>query len=245
ADYQVKKDTSTEPAVTRSRWNPTSQQLQVLEGIYRRGIRTPSAEQIQQIAAKLCRFGKIEEKNVFYWFQNHKARERQKKRRHLESLSRARIHGVQTLEAKHTGFSKRDLGIDHAKKLATPSNCSTLSEDSVAVHQRELHQTTAENQETWPLDLYSFMPPNKIFTTKDNSKPYGALKLSMSLLPSKNDDLINILDNEGKENLTLELFPIWRNDQTLDVTAKEDIDVSSLKNIITRNEFFEFLPPKN
>ncbi|CAI9755992.1 unnamed protein product [Fraxinus pennsylvanica] len=243
-DYQVKKDTSTEPAVSRSRWNPTLQQLQALEEIYRRGTRTPSAEQIQQIAAKLRRFGKIEEKNVFYWFQNHKARERQKKRRHLESLSRAKIHGVHTLEANHTGFSKRDLGIERAKKLATPSNCSKISEYSVAIHQGELHQTAAENQETWPLDLYSFMPPNKKFTTKENSKPFGDLKLSMSLLPSKNDDLINVLENEGKENLTLELFPIWTSDQNLEVTA-EDIGVSSLKNIITRNEFFEFLPPKN
>ncbi|CAI9785453.1 unnamed protein product [Fraxinus pennsylvanica] len=235
-DIPVKKDTSTEPAVIRSRWNPTSQQLQALEDIYGRGIRTPSAEQIQQIATKLRRFGKIEEKNVFYWFQNHKARERQKKRRHLESSSRAKIYGVETLEAKQTGFSRRDLEIEHAMKLATPSYCSTLSQDSVSMHPRELHQTTAENLETWPLDLYSFMPPNKIFTTKENSEPFGSLKLNMSLLPSKNDDLINILENEAKENLALELFPIWGNDQkTLDVTTKEDK--------ITPNEFFEFLPP--
>ncbi|CAA3026954.1 WUSCHEL-related homeobox 1 [Olea europaea subsp. europaea] len=237
-DIQVKKDTSTETAVIRSRWNPTSQQLQALEEIYRRGIRTPSAEQIQQIATKLHRFGRIEEKNVFYWFQNHKARERQKKHRHLESLSRAKIYGFETLEAKRTGFSRRDLEIEHAKKLATPSNCSTLSQDSVSMHPTELHQTTTENQETCPLDLYSFMPPNKIFTTKENSKPFGSLKLSMSLLPSKNDDLINILENEGKENLTLELFPSCSNDQkSLDVTTKEDK--------ITPNEFFEFLPPKS
>lgn len=68
-------------AVVSTRWNPTPEQLQALEEMYRRGIRTPSAEQIQQIATKLGRFGKIEGKNVFYWFQNHKARERQKKRR--------------------------------------------------------------------------------------------------------------------------------------------------------------------
>ncbi|GFP83519.1 wuschel-related homeobox 1 [Phtheirospermum japonicum] len=56
--------------------------------MYRNGIRTPSAQQIQQIAAKLRRFGKIEGKNVFYWFQNHKARERQKKRRQMELNTR-------------------------------------------------------------------------------------------------------------------------------------------------------------
>lgn len=32
----------------------------------------------------LRQYGKIEGKNVFYWFQNHKARERQKKRLTVE-----------------------------------------------------------------------------------------------------------------------------------------------------------------
>ena len=30
-------------------------------------------EQIQRISARLRQYGKIEGKNVFYWFQNHKA----------------------------------------------------------------------------------------------------------------------------------------------------------------------------
>ena len=64
-----------------ARWTPTPEQLYALEEIYQTGTRTPSATQIQQIAARLRRFGKIEGKNVFYWFQNHKARERQKRRR--------------------------------------------------------------------------------------------------------------------------------------------------------------------
>lgn len=64
-----------------SRWSPTPVQLLVLEELYRQGLKTPSAEQIQQIATQLRQFGKIEGKNVFYWFQNHKARERQKRRR--------------------------------------------------------------------------------------------------------------------------------------------------------------------
>lgn len=73
--------------VVSSRWNPTPEQLRALEELYRRGTRTPSAEQIQQITAQLRRFGKIEGKNVFYWFQNHKARERQKRRRQMESAA--------------------------------------------------------------------------------------------------------------------------------------------------------------
>ncbi|CAJ1798646.1 unnamed protein product [Sphenostylis stenocarpa] len=66
-----------------SRWSPTTEQLMILEELYRSGIRTPSASQIQQITTHLSLYGRIEGKNVFYWFQNHKARDRQKLRRKL------------------------------------------------------------------------------------------------------------------------------------------------------------------
>ncbi|CAN6692556.1 unnamed protein product [Malus baccata var. baccata] len=66
-----------------SRWCPTPEQLMLLEEMYRAGIRTPNASQIQHITAQLSFYGKIEGKNVFYWFQNHKARDRQKLRRKL------------------------------------------------------------------------------------------------------------------------------------------------------------------
>lgn len=68
-----------------SRWNPTPEQLLALEELYRRGIKTPTAQKIRQVTELLRHFGKIEGKNVFYWFQNHRARERQKRRRELMS----------------------------------------------------------------------------------------------------------------------------------------------------------------
>ncbi|KAF5179137.1 Wuschel-related homeobox [Thalictrum thalictroides] len=67
-------------AAAGSRWNPTKEQISILEGLYKQGIRTPSAEQIQQITGTLRAYGHIEGKNVFYWFQNHKARQRQKQK---------------------------------------------------------------------------------------------------------------------------------------------------------------------
>ncbi|KAL5987721.1 WUSCHEL-related homeobox [Asimina triloba] len=70
-----------------TRWNPTQEQIGILEMLYRGGMRTPNAQQIEQITAELSKFGKIEGKNVFYWFQNHKARERQKQRRNSLGLS--------------------------------------------------------------------------------------------------------------------------------------------------------------
>ncbi|KAL0292090.1 UNVERIFIED_CONTAM: WUSCHEL-related homeobox 3 [Sesamum calycinum] len=66
-----------------TRWCPTPEQLMILEELYRRGLRTPKASQIQKITAHLSFYGKIQGKNVFYWFQNHKARDRQKLRKKL------------------------------------------------------------------------------------------------------------------------------------------------------------------
>ncbi|KAK4254961.1 hypothetical protein QN277_008029 [Acacia crassicarpa] len=68
-----------------SRWNPTKEQVSLLENLYNQGVRTPTTEEIQQITARLRAFGHIEGKNVFYWFQNHKARQRQKQKQ--ESLA--------------------------------------------------------------------------------------------------------------------------------------------------------------
>lgn len=67
-------------SVPNSRWNPTNEQISLLETLYKQGVRTPTAEQIQEIAGKLREYGSIEGKNVFYWFQNHKARQRQKQK---------------------------------------------------------------------------------------------------------------------------------------------------------------------
>ncbi|XWS56687.1 hypothetical protein CRYUN_Cryun09bG0107100 [Craigia yunnanensis] len=63
------------------RWNPTTEQVKVLTDLFKSGLRTPSTDQIQKISTQLSFHGKIESKNVFYWFQNHKARERQKRRK--------------------------------------------------------------------------------------------------------------------------------------------------------------------
>lgn len=69
--------------VASTRWCPTPEQLMILEEMYGSGIRTPNAVQVQQITAHLAFYGRIEGKNVFYWFQNHKARDRQKLRKKL------------------------------------------------------------------------------------------------------------------------------------------------------------------
>ena len=71
--------------VTAAKWKPTTEQRTILESIYRSGIRTPKAEEIERITVDLKKYGQIEGKNVFYWFQNFNAKERnQRKSRRAE-----------------------------------------------------------------------------------------------------------------------------------------------------------------
>ncbi|KAG6406912.1 hypothetical protein SASPL_134529 [Salvia splendens] len=78
SDYQKRESVQAVPGGTR--WSPAQEQIEILERLYQGGMRTPNAQQIEQITAQLANYGKIEGKNVFYWFQNHKARERQKQK---------------------------------------------------------------------------------------------------------------------------------------------------------------------
>ncbi|KAM0001338.1 putative transcription factor homeobox-WOX family [Helianthus debilis subsp. tardiflorus] len=85
------KETTAAP--TPCRWNPTKEQIDMLENLYKQGVRTPTADQIQEITTKLQTFGHIEGKNVFYWFQNHKARQRQKQKQdHLSYFHQYYLH---------------------------------------------------------------------------------------------------------------------------------------------------------
>ncbi|WOL15193.1 WUSCHEL-related homeobox 4-like [Canna indica] len=72
-----------------TRWNPMPEQIKLLEALYQGGMRTPNPVQIERITAELGKYGRIEGKNVFYWFQNHKARERQKQKRSAALLALA------------------------------------------------------------------------------------------------------------------------------------------------------------
>ncbi|KAG5602906.1 hypothetical protein H5410_034276 [Solanum commersonii] len=67
--------------MARARWKPTPQQLMILQDMYKKGLTNPNSCQVQMITSHLSMFGKIQWKNVFYWFQNHKARDRQKMRK--------------------------------------------------------------------------------------------------------------------------------------------------------------------
>ncbi|KAJ8772168.1 hypothetical protein K2173_027345 [Erythroxylum novogranatense] len=144
---QGKKDYNTQPVVVSSRWNPTPEQLRTLEELYRRGIRTPSADEIQHITAQLRRYGKIEGKNVFYWFQNHKARERQKRRRQMESGpddQQQRNDNIEIMERKELGASRTGYEGEQTKNWAPSTNCSTLAEESASIQRATKAGVVAE-----------------------------------------------------------------------------------------------------
>ncbi|XP_022752748.1 WUSCHEL-related homeobox 2-like [Durio zibethinus] len=102
-----------------SRWNPTKEQISLLESLYRQGMRTPSADQIQQITSRLKVYGTIEGKNVFYWFQNQKARQRQKQKQENIAYFNRYLHRTQPVYPPPPGpnvvcgpyfLPQRDLG---------------------------------------------------------------------------------------------------------------------------------------
>uniref|UniRef100_A0ACD5VUZ7 Uncharacterized protein n=1 Tax=Avena sativa TaxID=4498 RepID=A0ACD5VUZ7_AVESA len=88
-------------ALANARWTPTVEQIGVLEGLYREGMRTPSAEQIQRLTARLREHGPIEGKNIFYWFQNHKARLRQRQKQQSFDYFARQFHRPQPLPMLH------------------------------------------------------------------------------------------------------------------------------------------------
>ncbi|KAI5670523.1 hypothetical protein M9H77_10887 [Catharanthus roseus] len=92
------------------RWNPTAEQVKVLTDLFRSGLRTPSTDQIQRISSQLSYYGKIESKNVFYWFQNHKARERQKRRR--VSTAKENHHPLQ-----HNNLNNNSSSLTHFAEI--------------------------------------------------------------------------------------------------------------------------------
>lgn len=71
-----------EACTPRPRWCPTQEQIQILESLFNSGTTTPSRDMIVDIAAQLRKYGTIAEANVFYWFQNRKARAKRKLQPH-------------------------------------------------------------------------------------------------------------------------------------------------------------------
>ncbi|KAL3530669.1 hypothetical protein ACH5RR_009991 [Cinchona calisaya] len=192
-----------------TRWCPTPEQLMILEEMYNRGgIRTPNASQIQRITAHLSFYGKIEGKNVFYWFQNHKARERQKLRRKLMSkqlYQQQLLHDHQQLYNLHQYHDHQNnfLGFNSSP---SPSDLPHLSIDkSSADYLRQAGgvEGAASSLEmtnrTWKVD-----PPNMYEMQHCLMRSYNDHDWMM--MRDSNPNLSCCSSNRPLK--TLELFPI-------------------------------------
>lgn len=93
---------STAEALPIARWVPTKEQTAVLEGLYRQGMRAPTAEEIHQVTARLQEHGPIEGKNVFYWFQNQKVRLRQREKQQQSDYFGRQFRRPQPLPMLHS-----------------------------------------------------------------------------------------------------------------------------------------------
>lgn len=244
-----------------SRWSPTPEQLLALEEMYRRGTRTPKAEQIQQIAAHLRRFGKIEGKNVFYWFQNHKARERQKRRRAVEASRKVLRHDI-------TGSLDMKESVELQKKtLVPPSSCSENLEGPVSIltagttesttphgclqiEKRESNQRKScslEKKTKWlAVDPCPSYPIHLINNMTTRSSTFLNSQRQSSWFKSnrrtENDE------NKIGEVETLDLFPLCSEDCSGVNGSKNDTEVAITAintKLMSPNQYFEFLPLKN
>ncbi|XP_077230727.1 WUSCHEL related homeobox 1 [Tasmannia lanceolata] len=232
-----------------SRWNPTPEQLRILEDLYRRGTRTPTAEQIQHITAQLRRFGKIEGKNVFYWFQNHKARERQKRRRRTEAAERK----AEILERKdHSGFQ-----VEESKSSSPPKNCRIISEESVSMS-RTLsqsktdgwiqcdpefqQQSTADMHATWQIMMHISSPHHPIISTATTFTPTTTLSTAITTRRTTKEE--TLFENEYEDSQTLQLFPLHGDEIGAKKMASTSPEIPLTANF-TPNQFFQFLPLKN
>ncbi|XP_061369195.1 putative WUSCHEL-related homeobox 10 [Gastrolobium bilobum] len=62
----------------KPRWSPTTEQLQIMEKIFKQVTPNPDRKMINEITAELANHGNISEKNVCNWFQNKRARSKKK-----------------------------------------------------------------------------------------------------------------------------------------------------------------------
>ncbi|KAI3965044.1 hypothetical protein MKX01_013975 [Papaver californicum] len=138
------------PASTR--WCPTTEQLMILEEMYKSGVRTPNATQIQHITSHLAYYGKIEGKNVFYWFQNHKARDRQKLRRKL--INRQQQHLLRHLHDEQqpsTTIGIGPAGLHHQfPHFLHPQHKEAGCE--IVLHQEEKQASQVMKRYKWAYD---------------------------------------------------------------------------------------------
>ncbi|KAJ8747781.1 hypothetical protein K2173_012655 [Erythroxylum novogranatense] len=191
------------------------------------GVDKELNEQTTSWAATLRRLGKIEGRNVYYWFQNHKARERYKRRRQVQH-----DNGKQTMDMKESGFPKTVFELEQLKRIAIPTGFPHASEE---------RSTDQEDYANW-------RPIQSI-----NSSTTTSIELlnlhqgKSSLKPNNRENHDNYLEVETREIQTLQLFPCRREDNCYlvnDIEEDKNLPIRVINTNFSPNKFFEFLPLK-
>ncbi|ESQ39995.1 hypothetical protein EUTSA_v10001174mg [Eutrema salsugineum] len=195
------------PTAATSRWNPTPEQITTLEEVYRSGTRTPTTEQIQKIASKLRKYGRIEGKNVFYWFQNHKARERLKRRRCEGDDD---INNVREPHHHVKDSSSGGSRVDHTKSCPSFPHTNPQPQDELAPANcnkanNEEHGTTRDSERASE-DGKDTMWRNLV-TSSVTQKPREI---------NIDENVNGEVEEETREITTLNLFPVMENQEITD-----------------------------
>ncbi|CAH2045896.1 unnamed protein product [Thlaspi arvense] len=228
------------PTAATSRWNPTPEQITTLEELYRNGTRTPTPEQIQQIASKLRKYGRVEGKNVFYWFQNHKSRERHKRRRHEGDDD---IYNVrepqQDVKDSSSGCFRAELtnscpsfpytNPQPQNKLA-PANCTKDKN----IHNED-HGTTEESERA--------TEDGKDSTWRNLVTSVVTEELGEINMEENGYNVNGIVEEEIREIRTLNLFPVMENQEKTDWFTEEKN--TKANQMCCNCCYYEFMPLKN
>ncbi|KAL6182177.1 hypothetical protein ACLB2K_043600 [Fragaria x ananassa] len=132
--FCIDKKSEAAAPLRRSRWTPTPEQVMALKEMYRCGLKTPTAKQIQLVTVQLRNYGRIEGKNVFYWFQNYRARERQKRRRQVMSMYKSTDSKQQQTFTNNTTSGLQDK--ESAGGLTNQSSLEVEQQISLEVEQQ-------------------------------------------------------------------------------------------------------------
>eukprot|EP00253_Pinus_taeda_P004947 PITA_04947 len=216
--------------ITWSRWTPTKRQKEILEDLFRQGHRNPSRSRINEITTLLKQHGKVDAKNVFYWFQNTQARSKRKQKMENRPQRRSRFESTpQVLNEKDTvknvevqicpSPTKADRMIeDYSKDVAEFSAQITVQETTNSPEST----SSTSTQKLIPIDLSwkhhlqsvraeTFSEPDHFTYNMWNKEAYGKDGwLHHFTDPRRSNVMKNCAaaqEHEKKEEL-LELFPL-------------------------------------
>ncbi|KAJ0253434.1 Homeobox domain-containing protein [Hirschfeldia incana] len=231
-----------------SRWNPTPEQMMVLEEVYSSGTRTPTTQQIQEIASKLQKYGRIEGKNVFYWFQNHKSRERLKRRRGdqqgVTTISNVREEPlndniVVATANKDSSLVSRRRG-DHRviyTRTCLSSSPTHLQNNNIDDGKREQYETGVKDKEATCQNQI-----NPINTSEFNYHLIVASKPSQEADQQYTLNEDDEKEEETRKSRTLDLFPVIENQETTGFAEKNTKPNQLYCNYCY---YYEFMPLMN